>query len=82
MGEHGRPIFGNVLVEQDASLGIAQQPRQRGLPSIAPRRRVDFFTENDPVTETRTGALRDNLQKMGWTEGQPAGMKIDVECLL
>jgi hypothetical protein len=41
-----------------------------------------FSAENDPVTETRTGALTDNRQKLGWTEGQPAGMKIDVECLL
>jgi hypothetical protein len=31
IGEHGRPIFGDVLVEQDAGLGIAQQPRQRSL---------------------------------------------------
>jgi hypothetical protein len=31
MGEHGRPIFGDVLVEQDACLGLAQQSRQRGL---------------------------------------------------
>jgi hypothetical protein len=36
-----------------------------------------FSAENDPVTDTRT-----NLQKLGWTEGQPAGMKINVECLL
>jgi hypothetical protein len=32
MGEHGRPIFGNVFVKQNASLSIEQQPRQRGLP--------------------------------------------------
>jgi hypothetical protein len=31
MGEHGRPILGNVFVQQDADLGIAQQARQRGL---------------------------------------------------
>jgi putative ABC transport system substrate-binding protein len=28
-----------------------------------------FSTENDPVTATRTAALRDGLQKLGWTEG-------------
>jgi hypothetical protein len=28
IGEHGRPIFSDVLVEQDASLRIAQEPRQ------------------------------------------------------
>jgi hypothetical protein len=33
IGEHGRPIFGDVLVEQDAGLGIAQQPRQAALRS-------------------------------------------------
>jgi hypothetical protein len=27
-GEHDRPIFGDVFVEQDAGLSIAQQPRQ------------------------------------------------------
>jgi hypothetical protein len=32
MGEGGRPIFCDVLVEQDASLSIAQEPRQRSLP--------------------------------------------------
>jgi hypothetical protein len=31
MGEYDRPIVGSVFVKQDASLGIAQQPRQRGL---------------------------------------------------
>ena len=31
MGEHGKAIFGNVLVKQDASLSIEQQPRQRSL---------------------------------------------------
>src|SRR5258708_7792512 len=29
--EHGRAIFGDVFVEQDASLDTAQQSRQRGL---------------------------------------------------
>jgi hypothetical protein len=32
MGEHGRPILGDVFVQQDACLGMAQQPRQRSLP--------------------------------------------------
>jgi hypothetical protein len=32
MGEHGRPILGDVFVEQDARFGLAQQPRQRCLP--------------------------------------------------
>jgi hypothetical protein len=32
MGEHSRPILGDVFVQQDASLGIAQQARQRSLP--------------------------------------------------
>jgi hypothetical protein len=31
MGEHGRPILGNVFVKPDASLSIAQEPRQRSL---------------------------------------------------
>jgi hypothetical protein len=31
MGEHGKPIFGNVFVKQDAGLSIAQQADQRGL---------------------------------------------------
>jgi hypothetical protein len=31
MREYDRPIVGSVFVKQDASLGIAQQPRQRGL---------------------------------------------------
>jgi hypothetical protein len=31
MGEHRRPILGDVVVAQDASIGLAQQPRQRGL---------------------------------------------------
>jgi hypothetical protein len=31
MLEHGRVIPGNVFVEEDAGLGIAQQPRQRCL---------------------------------------------------
>jgi hypothetical protein len=36
MGEHGRPIFGNVLVEQDASLSIlADAP-----PRLALKKRV------------------------------------------
>jgi hypothetical protein len=30
-GKHDRPIFGNVFVKQNASLGIAQQSRQRSL---------------------------------------------------
>jgi len=29
--EHGRTVLGDVLVEQNASLDTAQQPRQRGL---------------------------------------------------
>jgi hypothetical protein len=29
MGELGRPILSDVFVRQDASLGIAQEPRQR-----------------------------------------------------
>ena len=29
--EGGRVVLGDVFVEQDASLGIAQQPRQRSL---------------------------------------------------
>ena len=28
-----------------------------------------FSAEDDPVTATRSGALRDGLQKLGWTEG-------------
>ena len=28
-----------------------------------------FSAEDDPVTATRTAALRDGLQKLGWTEG-------------
>jgi hypothetical protein len=32
MGEHGKTIFVNVLVKQDASLSIAQQARQRSVP--------------------------------------------------
>jgi hypothetical protein len=32
MGEHDRSIFGNVLVKQDASLSIAQEPRRCSLP--------------------------------------------------
>src|SRR5258708_8553755 len=28
-----------------------------------------FSAENDPVTATRAAALRDGLQKLGWTEG-------------
>ncbi len=32
MGEHGQPIFDNVFVQQDACLGVAQQPRQCSLP--------------------------------------------------
>jgi hypothetical protein len=32
MGEHGRPIFGNVFVQQDSSLGVGQQARQRSPP--------------------------------------------------
>jgi hypothetical protein len=31
MGEHGRPILGDVFVQQDASFGLAQEPRQRRL---------------------------------------------------
>jgi hypothetical protein len=31
MLEDGRAISGDVFIEQDANLGIAQQPRQRGL---------------------------------------------------
>ena len=31
MLEHGRAILGDVFVEQDAGVGIAQQPRERGL---------------------------------------------------
>jgi hypothetical protein len=31
MGEHGKTIFVNVLVKQDASLSIAQQARERSL---------------------------------------------------
>jgi hypothetical protein len=31
VGENDRAILGNVFIEQDASLGIAQQPCQRGL---------------------------------------------------
>jgi hypothetical protein len=31
-GEHERSIFGDVLVKQDASLSIAQEPRQCSLP--------------------------------------------------
>jgi hypothetical protein len=33
MRENGRPIFDNVFIKQDASLSIAQQPRQRSLPA-------------------------------------------------
>jgi hypothetical protein len=32
MGEDGRPILGDVFVQQDARFGLAQQPRQRRLP--------------------------------------------------
>jgi hypothetical protein len=32
MGEGGRPIFCDVLVEHDATLSIAQESRQRSLP--------------------------------------------------
>jgi hypothetical protein len=32
MSERGRPILGEVFVEQDARFGLAQQPRQRRLP--------------------------------------------------
>jgi hypothetical protein len=32
MGEHGRFIFGNMSVKQDANLSVAQEPRQRSLP--------------------------------------------------
>jgi hypothetical protein len=31
MGEHGRPILGDVFVQQDACLGLAQQSRKRRL---------------------------------------------------
>jgi hypothetical protein len=31
MGEHGRPILSDVLVQQDAGFDIAQQARQRSL---------------------------------------------------
>jgi hypothetical protein len=31
MGEDSRPILGNVFVEQNAGLGIAQQACRRGL---------------------------------------------------
>jgi hypothetical protein len=31
MGKHGRPMFDNVFVKQDASLSMAQEPSQRGL---------------------------------------------------
>jgi Methyltransferase small domain len=31
MGEDGRAIFGDVFVKEDASAGVAQQTRQRGL---------------------------------------------------
>jgi hypothetical protein len=31
MGEGGQPIFWGVLVEQDASLSIAEESRQRSL---------------------------------------------------
>jgi hypothetical protein len=31
MSEHGRPILGDVFVNQDVTLSIEQQPRQRGL---------------------------------------------------
>jgi putative ABC transport system substrate-binding protein len=34
-----------------------------------------FSAENDPVSATRTEALRDGLQKLGWTEG--ANLKIE-----
>jgi hypothetical protein len=29
VGEHGQPIFDKAFIKQDASFGIAQQPRQR-----------------------------------------------------
>jgi hypothetical protein len=39
MGEHDRAVLGDVFIEQDAGLGIAQQPCQRVLaveePTIA-----------------------------------------------
>src|SRR5262249_56844894 len=31
MREHGKAVFGDVFIEQDASLDISQQPHQRGL---------------------------------------------------
>jgi hypothetical protein len=31
MGEHDRPLLGDVFVEWDASVGIAQKSRQRVL---------------------------------------------------
>src|SRR5260370_36142202 len=34
-----------------------------------------FSAENDPVSATRTEALRDGLEKLGWTEG--ANLKIE-----
>ena len=56
-----------------AGLGIAaawpfasrgQQPQRMRRVGV-----LIFSTENDPVTATRTAALRDGLQKLGWTEG-------------
>jgi hypothetical protein len=60
MGEHGRPIFGNVLVKQDASLSIAQPPRQRSLPvqewEIAQILAIMFEGVQDPGSRGRPSA--------------------------
>src|SRR5215467_10265276 len=56
-----------------AGLGVtAASPfAARGQEPERPRRVgvLIFSAENDPVTAIRTTALRDGLQKLGWTEG-------------
>jgi hypothetical protein len=56
MGEYGSPIVGNVFVKQDASLGIAQQPRQRGLAIDE-----DF---GDALDQGRSGAPGKALERL------------------
>jgi putative ABC transport system substrate-binding protein len=62
-----------------AGLGVAAAWPFAARGQLAERmRRVGvliFSAENDPVTAMRTAALRDGLQKLGWTEG--VNLRID-----
>jgi hypothetical protein len=66
MFEHGRPIPGEVFVEKNARLGIAQQSRQRSLPV---EKRV---IASSPSCSIRSNAYQDCRMRSRSEEGTAA----------